>query len=581
MVLSCRFEMQLSLAKLLWLLQVLLWDMIYGTMRSLYDVIVEFFSPNVHAHLPQGIVRGFTKSGERGTPICVFRGVPYAVVATPFDAPKPVPDNPNSILNCRRHGPSALQPLSIVSIGAIPIWYNLMALCAKSIVFKLRGRGGDGLYFGSPFCQNLNISTPSLTARLPVMVWFHGGGFAFGSGNDPSYEPTALASRNVVIVTVNYRLGVCGFLHVDGRPANRGLLDQHASLRWVQENIHLFGGDPTNVTIFGESAGAISCCAHVAGVGPSLTGALFHKAILQSGAAQGYLTREEANDIVSDSLAFLKVKQGDVIGLEKTPWHRLVACHRYIANLYSDRYANNLVSIILPFAPVVDSATLPYHPLKVTNSLYGKIPILCGVTLSEYSLFVALRKTLPTSVDLDKRIDLWLSTLDVPTTRGQLIDRYLKGMFVEAMPTPSLWNAVHTDYSFRSPCHTFARHHHGTIYMYRMDKHYWPPSLGAGHAVELPYVFGSYHLARPMAGYGSDVGTLSNRMMAAWVKFAQTGCPGWDRWSYSERDPAVMVFGLGNTAQCEVRGEEYQDELRAWCGVQEAIAERCQNFKMK
>src|SRR5258708_5836536 len=203
-----------------------------------------------------GAVQGVSEGG-----IAVFKGIPYA--APPFGADRfAAPRRPEPWTGIRpadRFGPTA--PMAAYSTPF------------DALIDDVQIPGQD--------CLTVNIWSPDLAGQAPVMVWIHGGAFTNGSGAIPGYDGTGFARDGVVLVTVNYRLGVEGFLHLPDTAANRGLLDQIAALTWVQDNIAAFGGDRSNVTVFGESAGAMSIGALLAA--PQAAG-LFRRAILQSGA---------------------------------------------------------------------------------------------------------------------------------------------------------------------------------------------------------------------------------------------------------------------------------------------------------
>ena len=221
----------------------------------------------VDVKTPLGAVKGTTVADGA---VRVFSGIPYAappVGDLRWRAPQPVKPW-TGVLDATVPGPGCMQPTVFSDIS-----------------FPKQ----------SEDCLTVNIYTPAKAERLPVMVWIHGGGFQAGGGAEPRHDGTAFARRNVVLVSINYRLGIFGFfVHPDltkesghGASGNYGLLDQAAALRWVRDNIAAFGGDPGNVTIFGESAGSFSVSAQMA---MPLSRGLFHKAIGESGAFFGTRT---------------------------------------------------------------------------------------------------------------------------------------------------------------------------------------------------------------------------------------------------------------------------------------------------
>ena len=244
--------------------------------------------PPLQIALPAGAIEG-ARTSFNDTPLRVFRGVPYA--AAPVGELRWKPP----------------QPLTAWA-GVRPAT-QFGAYCMQLPLFRLELRS----HRMSEDCLFLNVWTPARTAgeKLPVLVYFYGGGFAAGDGSEPRYDGAALASRGIVTVTVNYRLGVFGFLTLPemeresahGAAGNYGLLDQHAALRWVRENIAKFGGDPDKVTIGGESAGSVSVSAHMAS---PLSRGLFTRAIGQSGAAFGPLALWTRQDAIAMSQGFVR-----------------------------------------------------------------------------------------------------------------------------------------------------------------------------------------------------------------------------------------------------------------------------------
>ena len=220
-------------------------------------------------HTAQGLLQGFVEKG-----ILCFLGVPYAAPITRdnrFEAPEPVAP--------------WLGVREVTTLGHV---------CPQLPTYGPVGTAAtSGLEWGNDFLT-LNIRTPTLDGKAPVLVWIHGGGYAVGSANETVLQSGAFAASGIVEVTVNYRLGALGFLHIPGKPDNRGLLDQIAALRWVHDNIAAFGGDPDRVTFAGRSAGGFAVAAVMAM--PHARG-LFARAMPQSGASTGIATIEYAEKL--------------------------------------------------------------------------------------------------------------------------------------------------------------------------------------------------------------------------------------------------------------------------------------------
>ena len=304
-------------------------------------------------------------ASERG--LHVFRGVPYAAApsgALRFRPPQP-PTPWAGVRDATRSGPAAPQL-------ALPVfsWINAAA----------RTPGDD--------CLTLNVFTPGLDcARRPVLFWIHGGGFMVGSGSTVLYEGQALAERgDVVVVTINYRLGALGFGHLGavlgGELAdctNLGIRDQIAALEWVRENIDRFGGDPDNVTVFGQSAGGMSVATLL---GAPRARKLFRRAICQSGAADHVIEREEAERVAAELVSRLGGPPPSHAVFGRIPIGSLLEAQRGTMA----RLAN--WNSLMVFLPMVDGDVVPEQPIAaIRRGDTAHIPILTGATLEEWKLF--------------------------------------------------------------------------------------------------------------------------------------------------------------------------------------------------
>jgi para-nitrobenzyl esterase len=402
----------------------------------------------------------------------------------------------------------------------------------------------------------LNVDTPRADAgRRPVLVWVHGGGFTTGSGSLPLYDGGRLAVRSdLVVVTLHYRLGALGYLYLGehagntlGACANVGQLDQIAALRWVRANIAQFGGDPGNVTAFGESAGAMAI-ATLLGM-PAARG-LFHRAILQSGAAHNVLSPEIAAQVARALLKELEIAPETLEKLWAVPAEAVVAAQV--------RAAATLAFPFPPFAPVVEGDNLPRAPLaSIARGDARDVPVLVGTNLDEAKLFrlgAALPETL-TQEDLVRRLQRLLPLQSTHTARS-VVDAYRKAREERrASVAPSeLLDAIESDLMFRIPAIRLSEAqcaHQRHTYMYLWT---WPSparrgELGACHAVELPFVFGT--LDAPgidrFSGAGAEAEWLAAQVMDVWAAFARTGRPrhvAWSDWpAYSE--PERCTFEIG------------------------------------
>ena len=380
-------------------------------------------------------------------------------------------------------------------------------------------------------CLHLNVWTPdpAPAAGRPVMVWIHGGGFEMGSGSSALYDGTHFAGNGVVYVSLNYRLGGLGFLDLtsldpaEAGSGNVGLLDQVAALEWVRDNIASFGGDPGNVTIFGESAGSMS-------VSLLLTieraRGLFHRAIAQSG---GPLTKSPAH-AASDTAEFLAAAGvSTVTELRDLPVKDLLAAHAAMnISRVSDpegviQRTGSPISF-LPFTPVADGVVVPSDPLAAVASGSGAgVDLIAGTNLEEWKLF-ALMMPRPIQDEAALRERLALVTDDVDAA----LDAY-RADHPDAAPA-EIESAVLTDVVFRIPTSELVDAHaaHATARQYRFDwkSPAWGGMIGAAHAVEIPFVFEMVtdHRLHVLVGADAPV-SLAKAMHRAWVAFATTGSP--------------------------------------------------------
>lgn len=413
-------------------------------------------------------------------------------------------------------------------------------------------------------CLTLNVWTPAADdARRPVLFWIHGGGFMTGAGTIPWYDGTNLAKRDVVVVSCNYRLGALGFLHLEevggsayAGSGNVGLLDQVAALRWVQDNIEAFGGDPGNVTIFGESAGGMSVATLL---GTPAARGLFHKAIPQSGAAANINTTDRATAVarklldrlgIDDVDQLLDVAADDLIGAQAT------------GNSFGRSGG-------LPFQPVVDGTVLDRPPMDaVAAGAAAGVPVLAGSNAHEMRLFMALDSRL---ADTDRAANLEILERHAPGRAEELHDVYQR--IVGDDPADVLQAAM-TDRVFRLPAIALlaAQSEHAAVFSYefRFESTAFGGTLGSAHAVEIPFVFDN--LDAPGAAFFTgeptdSMRTLATAMADAWVAFARTGAPtsdGLPDWpAYDTAGRATMVLHEAPQIECDPGREQRQ----LWAGA--------------
>ncbi len=426
-------------------------------------------------------------------------------------------------------------------------------------------------------CLYLNVWTPGLdNAKRPVMVWIHGGGFTTGSGSWLVYNGRRLATRgDVVVVTINYRLNVFGFINLKEvtkgeipATGNEGLLDQVFALQWVRDNISNFGGDPNNVTIFGESAGGMSVGTLLAM--PRAKG-LFHRAILQSGAGHHVSSLERAVKVAEMFLDILGVRPGGAEKLRSLTTEQLLEAYKELGVRARDP-KSGLAD--LPLRPVVEGSVLPDMPPRaIGNGSADDVTIMVGTNLDEWKLFALVDARL---AEMDEAKLLRRCQRLVPgADAAALVETYRKARAGRGQPvTPvDLFTAIQSDRIFRIPAIRLTEAHRSRSrrsYMYLFD---WVSplrdgALGSCHALELGFVFGT--LDDNFTGTSEEARTLSEKMQDAWTSFARSGdptCPGLGEWkTYGERRE-TMILGK----DCRLVEAPYDEERRAWEKVPDTV----------
>src|SRR3954470_14246681 len=364
----------------------------------------------------------------------------------------------------------------------------------------------------------LNIWTPGIDGSYPVMVNIHGGAFLAGSPSAELYHGPAFARDGVVLVTINYRLGLEGFLALDGGETNLGLRDQLAALRWVRENIAAFGGDPANVTLFGESAGAISVACLL---GSPLSAGLFRRAIVQSGHANMVRGRAElarVTQVVAGRLgveptaeAFRKLSTEQLLDAQDALLKPGGGPDLRGADGLDRGYG------LSPFLPLVGDDVLPEHPgAAIRNGTGADVDLIAGTCREEMLLYFGPSGLADVLTDEQAVAMLSASHPDAAgVLRGYGLGDGRKAgeVFVEAM----------TDLVFRDGVQELVENHQGRSFRYEFE---WrAPDLGACHGMELPFVFDSLDASAGLVGEHPPA-ELARDVNAAWTRFAATGDPG-------------------------------------------------------
>ncbi|MGY6501152.1 MAG: carboxylesterase/lipase family protein [Acidimicrobiales bacterium] len=488
-------------------------------------------SPDVQT--THGTLRGVARESH-----CAFIGVPFA--APPdgprrFLAPGPL-DSWDGARDAVAAGPAAPQDPFVPS--------------------SFRAQGSE-----SEDCLYLNVFTPAPDGRRrPVLFWIHGGGFSHGSGTQRHYDGGPLAERgDVVVVTINYRLGALGYLYLGahggdawGAAPNGGQLDQIAALRWVHDNIEAFGGDPDNVTIFGQSAGSAAVCTLVAMPGAR---GLFAKAIAQSGTANRLGGVDEAAAVTTAYLDRLGITEPDQVRTAD------------VSAVLQAQGARGALR------PMVDDDTLPHQPLAAVRSGFAAdIPLMVGTARDEQKLYVAPDRPDIDETELERQVRSQLPRRAADRA-GEAVAVYRDSRRARGLPADNhdIVDAVTTASRFRIPgiglCEAQAEHQpHTFLYQFDWESPARRGTLGACHGLEIPFVFGSIGRTGDdrMSGTGPDADRLSGQMMDAWIAFARTGDPSHDgigRWpAYGRDDRHTMVFGRDTAVQ----RAPFEEERALW-----------------
>lgn len=516
-----------------------------NTQKMVEKTQVRADSTTAIAQTEYGSIAGYTEQG-----VYIYKGVPYAKAARFM--PPTAPDAWKGVRSCRAYGPTAPQ-------GKRMGWYS----DEQAFAFHW----DDG--FAGEDCQRLNIWTQASKndgRKRPVMVWLHGGGYSAGSGQElPSYDGANLARRgDVVVVTINHRLNVLGFLDLSAygekyaHSGNVGLLDIVAALRWVNQNIEQFGGDKNNVTIFGQSGGGGKVSTLLAT--PSAKG-LFHKAIVQSGSMLRTMTQKYSRRIAAAVMTNLGLKASEIDSLQHVPYDVLLAAgDKAVADVRKEADKDGFGSFIFGWAPTVDGDVLPSQPFDPAAPQQSRdIPMMIGTTQHEFTLsaYVPQVRTLTKDQIVSRLHEKYENrTNDFLTAFGK------------AYPSYKPIDLLDVDFIFRPSAVEQARikaaQGGASVYMYLFA---WESPVMDGmfrstHCMEIPFVFDNVQRHNTMTGGGVEAQKLADLMSQAWINFARTGNPnvsGLPQWEpYTAEKGATMVFNH----KCEVKYNHDKELLR-------------------
>lgn len=499
-----------------------------GNSSCASDIVAD--SCTAVAMTAQGKVAGYLEDG-----IYAYKGIPYAK-AERF-MPPVQPDSWDGVRSSRAYGPVCPQ-------GKRTGWYS----DEQAFAFHW----DDG--YEDENCMRVNVWTSAKSPdgkKRPVMVWLHGGGYAAGSSQElPSYDGANLARRgDVVVVSLNHRLNVLGFLDLSAfgekyaKSGNAGFLDIIAGLGWVKENIASFGGDPDNVTVFGQSGGGGKVSTLLAT--PAASG-LFHKAIVESGSMLRTMESKYSRRIGIATVEELGLKPAEFEKIKTVPYDELLAAgERAIARVRKEAEAENAVhSFIFGWAPAVDGDVIPAQPCEASAlELSRDIPVMIGTTAQEFCA--------STYVPAFRKMDKAQAVEVIRKKYGDRTDEFINA-FEKAYPSYRPADLIDVDLTFRPSAVEQARiranHGCAPVYMYMFT---WESPVMDGifrsmHCMEIPFVFDNVQRHSTMTGGGAGAVSLAGKMSGAWINFARTGKPyaeGLPEWEpYTSDNGNTMIF---------------------------------------
>lgn len=486
-----------------------------------------------------GKVRGYITNG-----IVTYKGIPYAKANRFEKAVKP--DAWEGVRSSTMYGPVA------------PLETPTTAVQDESEFVFDHDWG-----FPNEDCLNLNVWTPGINdgKKRPVMFWIHGGGFTTGSSHElPSYDGENLSKKgDVVVVSINHRLNVLGFLDLSAfgekyaNSANNSISDLALSLEWVRDNIANFGGDPNNVTIFGQSGGGAKVNTLMAM--PRAKG-LFHKAINQSGSFRtAMLEKEDTQDIAKETISILGLDATTIDSIQSIPFEDLVAASRKALKIVAEKMkalGKPVIGFGLNWGPSKDGVDLPYQlGSNEALEMSKDIPLLVGTAKNEFAPFMNMRFVGATDDAIMTHIKKQYK---------EKADDYIKAVKKAYPEDTAAKDLLDVDTMFRPGAVAEANaksalQDGASVYMYLFT---WQSPVFDGkykalHCMELPFMFDNIALANHMTGGGQEAHALAAKMSQSWINFAKTGNPnhaGIAEWpAYNSSNTATMHFDTN----CEVK----------------------------
>lgn len=404
-------------------------------------------------------------------------------------------------------------------------------------IFRDENHSGVGFFLDNSLskesenCLTLNICTESIKASNPVMIWIHGGALVTGGSSSMMYELTNLAKRGVVIVSINYRLGPFGFLRLDEitngdirSSGNEGLKDQRNAIRWIKRNISSFGGDPNNITIFGESAGSWSCNLQIA----AGSDGLFNKAICQSGGLDAVASKEKANKWAEMFLEQFKNDGFSVNDLKSCKWQAIIDSAKKLKHSKLGD-GKKWVFPEVGFLPVIDDEFIKTDYLETYS--FSDVDLVAGTTLDEYKLWSVFHPKIGKN---DKQyIMKRLAKMFQQDSLLELIESYED--YLDTNEMGKIYSAILTDICFGIPVHKILQKKKAKSfgYLFSTQSEILGGRLGCFHASELPYVFG-VHSKKPYSSWGPEESNeVSKNFQNHWTQFSKIGDPSFGDFSWN------------------------------------------------